>query len=484
MRPPRVSLSDLLSASRAPVGTDTSAHRRCRSIHHLRADATGYRPGAPVHLISGGQPRWRAYRVDVHSSAPAPAYVDGPTDARDRLPVLDAIRGAALGGILLANLTSFYGADMLDRAARAAQPASGLGRAVLFGVDWLIEGKFYSVFSMLFGIGFALQAKHAARRGVSIGRFFRRRMLVLILIGLVHMYALWAGDILLLYGVMGLLLPTLARWQVGTRLACMAALFAMPIATHALVHLSQGALDPRAPFAEASLLLRQQFGIADRTTLDVFARGTSVDYWSWNTAYAVLRPGTYLQSGRPAKVLALFLLGWWLASALLPHLAERRRLLRYAAWLGGSVGLLASAVYALIKADTHATFLLSTTGLVQTTAYTLGTTPLALAYMAVGALAWQHPAWRRPLEWFVPLGRMALTVYLAQTVVQLLVFTSHGAALAGVLPIASLPLLAFVILVAQRYACAWWLAQHAHGPLEWIWRRASYGPVRRATAEA
>jgi uncharacterized protein len=406
-----------------------------------------------------------------------------PTTGDERLPLLDAIRGIALAGILLANLTSFYGADMLDGASRSAQAAAGVGRGVLFTVDWLVEGKFYSVFSILFGIGFALQA---ARRGSpgspDIGPFFRRRMAVLILIGAAHMYGLWAGDILLLYGVLGLALPALWRWSPRRRGAMMAALFAVPLATHLVVLASHGALDPRAPFAELGGMARQHLGIANRDTLDLFARGTSTDYWAWNTAYAVGRPGTYLQSGRPAKVLALFLLGTWLASSMLPHLAARRRLLWRIVWAGGLLGLAASGVYAVIKAETRSTFLLSELGLVQTAAYTLGTTPLALAYMASAALAWPHPRWQPALRWFVPLGRMALSVYLSQTLIQLLIFTAHGAGRAGVWPIASLPVVAAAILVAQRHACAWWLARHAHGPVEWLWRRASYGRETRPAA--
>ena len=414
---------------------------------------------------------------DVTTSARAAAH---PTAERDRLPLLDAVRGTALGGILLANLTSFFGADMLTAAARAAQPAAALGQAVLFAVDWLVEGKFYSVFSMLFGIGFALQAARARSRGDDIGPFFRRRMAVLVLIGLTHMYLLWAGDILLLYGVMGLVLPWLWRGPLPTRLAAMAALFTVPFATHVMVWLSDGALDPRAPFAAVGATLREAFGIASRTTLDLFAGGSSLDYWAWNTAYAVVRPGTYLQSGRPAKVLALFLLGAWLASTVLPRLAGSRRLLWRTAWLGGTVGLLASAVYAAIKAEARSTFELSGVGLVQTAAYTLGTTPLALAYMAVATLAWQQTAWQARLAWFVPLGRMALSVYLTQTLVQLLLFSSHGARLAGRLPIALLPVVALAILVTQQRVCVWWLARHEQGPVEWLWRRAVY---TQATAD-
>lgn len=416
-----------------------------------------------------------------HAATSPASAVAGPTAASERLPLLDAIRGMALGGILLANLTSFFGADMLDAAGRAAQPSAGVGQAVLVAIDWLVEGKFYSVFSMLFGTGFALQASQAISRGHDIGPFFRRRMAVLVLIGLTHMPLLWAGDILLLYGVVGLALPWLWRRPLPARLAAMAVLFTVPFATHVMVWLSDGALDPRAPFAALGATLREAFGITSRTTLDLFARGSSIDYWAWNTAYAVVRPGTYLQSGRPAKVLALFLLGAWIATTVLPRLADSRRLLWRTVWVGGAVGLLASGVYAAIKAEARSTFELSAVGLVQTAGYTLGTTPLALAYIALAALAWQQAAWQARLSWFVPLGRMALTVYLSQTAVQLLVFTSHGGRLAGTLPVATLPLVAAVLLIGQQRLCVWWLSRHAQGPIEWLWRRAVYARYLRAS---
>ncbi len=402
----------------------------------------------------------------------------GPVRADERLPLLDAIRGVAVGGILLANLMSFFGTDMLGAEQRLAMPGGRAGETVLFGINWLVEGKFYSIFSMLLGTGFALQAARAIRRGASpdaFARFFRRRMTVLIAIGLVHMYALWAGDILTLYGVMGLLLPTLVRLPGAARSALVLLLFTVPFATHAMVLATDGRADPRAPFATAGAALREQFGITDRPTLDVFARGSATDYWAWNVAYAVVRPGTYLQSGRAAKVLALFLLGAWLGTAILPRIERLRRALTITALAGATVGLPASYVYAAIKAETGSTFLLSAEGLVQTAAYTLGTTPLALAYLALAALAWHTATGRAVLSWFVPLGRLALSVYLSQTLTQLLLFSSLGLGLAGRVPLAWLPLVAVVILGTQRALAAWWLRTHAQGPVEWVWRRLSYG---------
>jgi uncharacterized protein len=300
-------------------------------------------------------------------------------------------------------------------------------------------------------------------------------MRVLIGVGLLHMYALWAGDILTLYGVMGLCLPWASALPKATRIGLTVLLFATPLATHGAILASDGRLDPRPPFAGAGAALRERFGIADRAAIEVFAGGSAADYWAWNTAYAVSRPGTYLQSGRPAKVLALFLVGAWIGRWVLPRLSRLGRPLVIVAVAGATVGLPASYVYASIKAATGSTFLMSVEGLLQTAAYTAGTTPLALAYLAIAALAWRTQRGRPVLAWFVPLGRLALSVYLTQTMIQLAIFSGLGLGLAGRVPIVWLPGVAAAVLVAQRRCCVWWLGRHAQGPAEWAWRRLTYG---------
>lgn len=400
-----------------------------------------------------------------------------PTASGERIDLLDAIRGMALTGILLANLMSFFGADMVDATTRRAMPAGAVGEAVLFGINWLIEGKFYSVFSMLFGVGFAMQMQRAERHGQQerFAAFFRRRMTVLVAIGLLHMYALWMGDILTLYGVMGLLLPALMRLAGPARIGVMVALFCVPVATHVAIVISGGQLDPRPPFAAAGTHVAASLGIAGRSTLDVFASDSAADYWSWNVSSAVVRPGSYLQSGRPAKVLALFLLGAWIGSSVLPRLPRVRDRLRRVMVIGGASGLVASYVYASIKMTSGAALAPSAAGLTQTVAYTLGTTPLALAYLCAAALLWDHNRARAAMTWFVPLGRMALSAYLSQTLIQLALFSGLGLGLAGIVPFAWLPILATIIVVVQRHFCRWWLQRYQQGPVEYAWRRASYG---------
>ena len=414
--------------------------------------------------------------MSTHVSTPADTF-PSPISVRERLGILDAVRGVALGGILLANLTSFFGVYWMDVETRRAMAGSELGEAVLFGIDWFVEGKFYSVFSILLGTGFAIQCQRAIEQGRSLsefGRFFRRRMTVLIGIGLIHMYGLWCGDILTLYGVMGLLLPFLARGGDRIRATAIVVLLLVPPATHLLVHWTEGRIDPRPPFAEAGSHVREVLGGEGRSSLELFAGGTGADYRAWNIGYAVGRPGTYLQGGRPAKVLALFLIGAWIGGTLLPRLHSLRRSLVLTAVAGAAVGLPASFIYALIKARTASTFTLSTEGLVQTAVYTLGTAPLALSYLALAVLGWRIARVKSLLEWFVPLGRMALTVYIGQSLIQMAVFTGYGFGLAGRAPLALLPVVAAGMLVAQRYGCLWWLARYRQGPLEWVWRKLTY----------
>lgn len=411
--------------------------------------------------------------------APQKAVAAGPVTLDERLGILDAVRGVALGGILVANLISFFGVYWMSSETRRSMAWGDMGEAVVFGMDWFIEGKFYSIFSMLLGIGFAIQWQRAAARGQTrsqFARFFRKRMTVLIIIGLIHLYALWAGDILTLYGIMGLLLPTLARGSGRVRLAVILVLLFIPMGTHLLVYASDGQLDPRPPFVEVGTQVREALAGGDKPSLELYAEGTPRDYLAWNIGYAVGRPGTYLQGGRPAHVMGLFLIGAWLGVALLPRLQSLGRSLWVTAIVGAAIGLPASYVYALIKLrHEQSTFMLSPEGLLQTVSYAIGTTPLALSYMALAVLAWRSGMGRRLLEWFTPLGRMALSAYISQTIIQLIIFTGWGFGLSAQIPLALLPVATIVILVTQRYVCVWWLARHQQGPLEWVWRRVTYG---------
>ena len=147
----------------------------------------------------------------MHTSQGPSSAVDArPTGDSERLDILDAMRGFALGGHPPAQPRLIQRGCVQTPEMMAASPTAAFDLPVAGLTIWLGYGKFYSLFSLLFGIGFSLQLEAAGRRGDTQLRVFRRRLLVLLAIGAVHLY-IWEGDILFLYALVGFLLVPLRR---------------------------------------------------------------------------------------------------------------------------------------------------------------------------------------------------------------------------------------------------------------------------------
>src|SRR5687767_3595794 len=150
--------------------------------------------------------------------------------ARERIPALDVLRGIAVAGILFANVLVFFGLVFLPAERAAALPTAEADVVVRFLDRVLVEGKFYSIFSLLFGIGFGLQL---ARGGEQALPRFRRRLRILLVIGAVHAFLIWSGDILMLYALLGFTLPWFARKSDRELLRWVAILLAIPTLLYA-----------------------------------------------------------------------------------------------------------------------------------------------------------------------------------------------------------------------------------------------------------
>ena len=143
--------------------------------------------------------------IDAAAQDPVAPEAIGPVPGDERITLIDCLRGAALFGILTANMRGFNGpvAAYMEPSLMWPSLPDRLAQAL---VDWLVQGKFITIFAALFGIGFAIQMDRAAARGHGV-TFYARRMAVLLAIGLVHSFGLWWGDILVTYAVCGFFLP-------------------------------------------------------------------------------------------------------------------------------------------------------------------------------------------------------------------------------------------------------------------------------------
>ena len=393
-----------------------------------------------------------------------PAIAAHPATAAERVLVLDALRGFALFGILLANILAWSGWSMATDAQRLAWAGAD-------GVAWqyrfhhlLVDGKFYTLFSLLFGVGFALQLQRLGQAGQDGLRIYRRRVLVLLGIGLVHSFLVWDGDILTLYALLGLLLPAFHRWPARALVwSGLALVFAVPFAGQALFAALGWA--PHKALFEFSDAIARAMG-ADPAPDQIIAWVQREDWRGW-AAWVASGPwyswGLRLEAWRIPKVLGIMLIGMAAGRRLAEGtLLPDRRLLWRVACVGLLVGVPASLVYAwrpgLGQADWPSM---------------IGTLPLALAYAAGFVLAW--PSASRWLGVFAAPGRMALTNYLAQSLVGIVVFYGIGFGLVGRLPLWAIYGVALLLFSVQIAASRWCLGRHAQGPMEAVWRRWTYG---------
>jgi len=129
-----------------------------------------------------------------------------------RISALDTVRGAALVGIVVGNVMWFSGYAVATEQARQALGTPSVDRALAFLSHWLVDGKFYGLFSLLFGVGFSMMVASAEAQGLRVGSVVVRRLLALALIGFAHASLLWFGDIISLYAVAAIPLVFVRRW--------------------------------------------------------------------------------------------------------------------------------------------------------------------------------------------------------------------------------------------------------------------------------
>jgi uncharacterized protein len=414
-------------------------------------------------------------------SAPTPAPPTAPeglrpVSAAERIDLIDALRGFALYGVLLANtIPWFSGRAFLPRAQIAVGPGSIDGIALLL-VGVFVDGKAMTLFSCLFGLGFAVQLMRAEARGREVVPVYLRRLGVLLGIGLCHIVLLWWGDILATYAVTGFALILFRRRTDRALLLWAAALILVPSCLMAVSAMSDF-LERILPHHRQDEAFRAQV-LAALSGHDhvLLARMHVRQYLSHVGSVAVM----YFPS-----LLGRFLLGYLVGRRRLlhdaaDHLPFFRKLLGWGLTIG-LVGNIAAAIRrALMRQDvTIPSWIKLALSLFDDPAVVA----LAAGYLSAMVLLFQRPAWRRRILILAPVGRMALTNYLSQSLICTFLFYGWGLGLIGrVGPALCIPL-TLTIFAGQILVSRLWLRRFQFGPAEWLWRSLTYGqaqPMRRA----
>src|SRR5438874_8776543 len=389
-----------------------------------------------------------------------------PISLPERIEILDVLRGLAVCGILVGNMQWFSGYGMMPPAIARQSPFAD--QVTHFLVHFFVEGKFYSIFSFLFGFGFALQIARAEERGDSRASLFKRRLFWLLVIGLLHAYLLWSGDILSIYAVMGFVLILFRRKTNGALLKWAFVLLAIPILTYILLYILFVAFVP--PDAVAKLDAAQ-INFWNETVRKVPQSSYLQIITGYNLNMIAGRYASVILEMRLPKILAMFLLGFYAYRRnIFQNLSSHQLFIRRVLVYGLILGLVGNVTFAAF-AGADAVFPPSPAGIVGVISYAFGVPALALALVALVAMLWQKTAWRRVLAWLAPVGRMALTNYLLQTVICVFIFYGYGFGQFGRFGATKATLTALAIFLFQIFMSALWLKYFAYGPIEWIWRQ-------------
>lgn len=386
----------------------------------------------------------------------------GPTTERQRHVILDALRGLALMGIALANFPEFALWTFLSSEQQAAMPTAYIDEIVRFLQYLVVDGKFYSIFSILFGIGFSLIME---RHGL---RLFVRRMLILVIIGFLHLMFIWSGDILLLYAVGGLLLTLMIGLSDKSLFILALSLIMIPVGLDALIEF--GGFDFPEPFYQAWWNKAEALGINEAN----FASWLR-DANSYGQMFAFLIQGAYerlwefVEGHRLPKVVGLFILGYLASKHRLYTRLQDLPLLKALYW-SVSIGLPTSLLYAWSATSGHPWGLT-----VHSLLYAVSVIPLAIVFIIGICLLYLQSPKSVVFRWLAAPGRMALSCYISHSLIGVLLFYGLGFGLGTSLGLVYIELIALVVFFIQIIVCRIWLNYFRFGPLEWLWRMLTYG---------
>ena len=381
-----------------------------------------------------------------------------PIGPNERIDAIDVLRGIALLGVVAMNVVTIFRVSIFERFLfpKPHLSFSSIDSAVETILMLAVDLKALALFSLLFGAGLAIQFDRLARseRRTSL---LVRRLVVLLAFGLIHLCLIWNGDILTEYALAGfIVLPFLfgPRW-----LLAVAALASLG------VYLEMQVFPP--PWLwPGTAAVTQDVTDANR----IYATGGFLDVLAFRLRELPLIAALHVYIF--PRTIGLFLLGAFVWRTGILRNPSRDLLFSIAACCIG-VGA------ALILC--HAGGLIAS-GRFRALAEPLGTIVLALGYGA-GIIGIANLAsGKRLLGWAAPLGRMAFTNYLAQSVILGWIFYGYGLGLFGRLGVASALAIGVAVYIGQVFFRAWWLRGYRYGPIEWLWRTLMYGvrqPMRQ-----
>ncbi len=393
-----------------------------------------------------------------------------PVSTKQRYIILDALRGIALLGICLANYPEFALYTFQPKEVLEAMPTAESDTIVRFFQYFLIDGKFYTLFSLLFGIGFSIVISGYMQKSNHGLLLFYKRMLILFVIGLFHLIFLWAGDIVILYAFVGLFLPLFRNAGNKKLLIFSTVLIFFPVLIDICIVLFRWNL--ASPAINATQYFHGMVGITDENFPVWLVEAQHYrQVVEFNLGGSFIRIQEFIEGNRVFKVLGLFLLGLYIGkNKLYAKLENNTALLKKVRFYGLLIGIPGSLLYAWNAVAGYPLGLIGTAVI-----YAVSVIPMSLGYISFICIWYTRHTDSKFFKIMAAPGRMALTNYLMQSVIGMFIFYGFGFALGAKLGLGYIELIALGVFVFQVIYSYIWLKYLQFGPVEWIWRMLTYG---------
>jgi uncharacterized protein len=408
---------------------------------------------------------------------PNSSVLSAPTAPSERIPALDALRGFAVLGILIMNVQSYSMIEAAYLNPTAYGDLTGINLWIWTLSHIFARQKFMSIFSTLFGAGVLLFADRLEAKGRSAAGLHCRRSLWLIVIGMIHAYLLWYGDILVAYGLCALVVFLLRKLSPKRLLA----LGIAAVAAGSLIFIFFGWSIPYWPQENYQQSLQNWMPTEETIQAEIAAyRGGWLGQMSHRVPANIMMQTFLFLTFTFWRCGGLMLIG--MALFKWGVLTAQRSKRFYLTLAGTGLGIGMPLVIYGITRNCQANWSFEYSMFIGSQFNYWGSIPVALSYVALVMLICRSGLWEKLIRRFAAVGRMALTNYLLQTIICTTICYGHGLGLFGRIERSGQILIVGAVWIIPLIISPLWLRSFRFGPAEWLWRTLTYlkvQPMRR-----
>lgn len=387
-----------------------------------------------------------------------------PIKPKNRIVQVDILRGFALFGVLMVNVFG-YNSSFFDFSGFYSQFEDPLNSNIFSLVVNYGSDKFIGLFSLLFGIGFAMMYDKYKPNEKLFTKLYLRRLIILMGFGIAHIVLFWAGDILLSYGLLGMILLFTRKLNAHSLITLSFLFYFLPIIYIALNVLIPSMPDALSSTSKISLdVVKDTYG--NGSIAEIF-KLRMLEYYSFRNINLI-----YYYP----KVMGLFFAGYaFHKKGILNRINTSHRKYFMLGILFLTIGILINTytveiVGAIVISDTNPYI-----NTVYMGVFEIANIFLISSYLIFVLVGSRSPVFKRILSPLKYIGRMSLTNYLTYTVVFTTIMYSYGFGMFGTFTPVELVISAFAFFIIQAMYCKIYLKYYQYGPMEWLWRRLMYG---------